>query len=49
MKQGFLEGSNVNLIAEMSSLMQAQRGYQFNAKVIQTADELENIANTLRQ
>lgn len=48
-KQGFLEGSNVNLIAEMSSLMQAQRGYQFNAKVIQTADELENIANTLRQ
>ena len=47
--QGSLEGSNVDMVTELSDLMRAQRGFQFNAKLVQTADELENIANTLRQ
>jgi len=46
--QGALESSNVDLSTEMVNLIQAQRGFQLASKVIQTADELENIANTLR-
>ena len=46
--QGVLEGSNVDMVKEMTDMMEAQRGFQFSTKLIQTADELENIANTLR-
>lgn len=48
-KQGALEGSNVDLATEMSNIIQAQRGFQLSTKVIQTVDEMENIANSLRQ
>jgi len=47
-EQGALEGSNVDIATEMSNLLQAQRGFQFSSKVIQAADEMESIANTLR-
>ncbi len=46
--QGALEGSNVDLASEMTNLLQAQRGFQCSVKIIQTADELEGIANSLR-
>lgn len=46
--KGVLEVSNVDLVTEMTNMMEVQRGFQFSAKLIQTADELENIANTLR-
>ena len=42
-----LEHSNVDLISEMQRMMTAQRGFQFGSRVIQTADEMEQIANTL--
>ncbi|MDF2567474.1 MAG: flagellar basal-body rod protein FlgG [Oscillospiraceae bacterium] len=45
---GYLEYSNVELADEMSSLISIQKAYQFNAKLIQTADEIENITNNLR-
>ncbi len=45
---GATELSNVDLIGEMTRMMIAQRGFQFNAKMIQTADELEQITNGLR-
>lgn len=44
--QGFLETSNVNPVAEVTSLITAQRAYEMNSRVITTADEmLRTIAN----
>lgn len=39
-QQGFLETSNVNPVEEISNLIQAQRAYELNSKVIQTADQM---------
>lgn len=47
--QGFLEGSNVSLIEELTDLMLAQRGYELNAKVIQAAGDMMGIINSLRR
>lgn len=47
--QGFLEGSNVSMIEELTNLMLAQRGYELNAKVIQAADDMLGIVNNLRR
>jgi flagellar basal-body rod protein FlgG len=47
--QGFLEGSNVSMIEELTSLMLVQRGYEMNAKVIQASDEMLGIVNSLRR
>lgn len=46
--QGRLEFSNVNLAQEMVKMIQGQRCFQMNAKMVQTADEVEAMANTLR-
>ena len=37
---GWLEGSNVDPIIEMTDLVKAQRGYEMNVKVISTSDEM---------
>lgn len=37
---GYLEGSNVDMATELTSLITAQRGFQLNTKVITTADEI---------
>jgi flagellar basal-body rod protein FlgG len=37
---GFLEGSNVEVVEEMVSLITAQRAYEINSRSIQTADEM---------
>lgn len=47
--QGMLEGSNVDLSSAMTDMMQAQRGYQLESRVIQTQDQLLQIANGIRQ
>lgn len=47
--QGFLEGSNVNLVEELTSLVLAQRGYEMNARLIQAADEMMSIVNNMRR
>jgi len=47
-EQGFLEGSNVDLIQEMIDLVIAQRAYEVNSKVIKAADEMLRINNNLR-
>ena len=47
--QGFLEGSNVNLVEELTNLILAQRGYEMNAKAIQAADDMLSIINNLRR
>lgn len=48
LSQGFLEGSNVSLVEELTTMMLAQRGYGINAKVLQAADEMLGIINNLR-
>lgn len=46
---GTLEGSNVNMADEFTRLIQAQRGYQLNSKVVQAWDDIQRMANDLRQ
>ena len=38
--QGFVESSNVNPIEEITNLIRAQRAYDMNSKVMQTADQM---------
>lgn len=44
-----LEMSSVDLAAEMVHLIETQRSYQLNARVVTTSDELMTIANNLRR
>jgi flagellar basal-body rod protein FlgG len=39
-RQGYLEGSNVNVVQEITALIQAQRAYELNSKVIDAADQM---------
>ena len=39
-KQGFVETSNVNVVEELVSMIQAQRAYEINSKAIQTSDQM---------
>ena len=45
---GALEGSNVDVGDEFTRMIQAQRGYQLNAKVVQSWDEIQQMANNLK-
>jgi len=47
LQSGFLEGSNVDLAEEMTSLMMAQRAYQLNAALYRHAEEMYRMANQL--
>jgi flagellar basal-body rod protein FlgG len=47
--QGALEGSNVELSAEMVQLLMVQRAYAANAQIVQAADQLMAMANGLRR
>jgi flagellar basal-body rod protein FlgG len=38
--QGFLEGSNVEVVTEMIDLIASQRAYEVNQRVVQAADEM---------
>ena len=40
MRQGYLEESGVDVVEEISELIEAQRGYELNSKVITAADEM---------
>jgi flagellar basal-body rod protein FlgG len=35
-----LEGSNVNVVNEITSLISAQRAYEMNSKVIEASDQM---------
>ncbi len=47
-RQGFLETSNINAVAEITSLITAQRAYELNSKVISASDEMMRTVTTLR-
>ena len=40
LRQGFLEESSVDAVREITDLIEAQRGYELNAKVITAADQM---------
>ncbi|WP_350343513.1 flagellar hook-basal body complex protein [Proteinivorax tanatarense] len=48
-KQGALEGSNVDLAEELTNIITAQRTYQATAKTIHTADEMMGQANNIKR
>jgi len=48
-RQGYLEGSNVQVADEMVNLIIAQRAYEMNSKVIQASDTMMQEANELRR
>jgi flagellar basal-body rod protein FlgG len=45
--QGFLEGSNVNIMEEMVNMIAGQRAYEINSKAIKTADDMLQMTNNL--
>jgi len=49
LRQGVLEGSNVNLSEEMTRLIRTQRAFQLASRALTTADEMEGIANNMRR
>jgi flagellar basal-body rod protein FlgG len=47
-RSGMLEGSNVNVVEELVDMIETQRAYEVNSKMIQAADEMmRNAAQTL--
>ena len=47
LQQGYLEASDVDLNQEMTALLLAQRGFELNSKIVQSADQLWSITNGL--
>ena len=48
-RQGYLEGSNVEVVAEMVALITAQRAYEVNSRAIRAGDEmLSNTSQLIR-
>ena len=48
LEQGALEQSNVDVVAEITSLITAQRSYEMNSNVISTSDEMLQALSRLR-
>ncbi|MFD2368414.1 flagellar hook-basal body protein [Brevibacillus sp. GCM10020057] len=48
LRQGALETSNVNMMEEMSQLVNIQRAYQLNSRALGISDQMMGIANSLR-
>jgi flagellar basal-body rod protein FlgG len=44
-RQGMLEGSNVNIVEEMVNMIETQRAYEINSKMISAVDEMLRNAN----
>lgn len=47
--QGFLEGSNVDVVKEMVDLIQAQRAYETNSKMVQSAEDMMSVTNSIKR
>lgn len=46
--QGSLETSNVDIVTEITNLITAQRAYEMNSKVINTADQMMTTTNQMK-
>lgn len=49
LQQGFLEQSNVDIVKEMVGLIQAQRAYETNSKMVQTAEDMMAMTNSIKR
>ena len=47
-RQGYLEQSSVDVVAEITELIEAQRGYELNSKVLSAADEMLSTTSRIR-
>jgi flagellar basal-body rod protein FlgG len=45
--QGYVEQSNTSIVNEFINLIQAQRGYEANSKVVTAADQMYQLVNNL--
>lgn len=43
--QGYIEGSNVNVVEELVSMIETQRAYEMNSKAISTSDQMLQFVN----
>lgn len=48
LRQGYLEDSSVDAVREITELIEAQRGYELNAKVISAADQMLGATTQVR-
>lgn len=48
LRQGYLEESSVDVVAEITELIEAQRGYELNARVMSAADEMLSATTRIR-
>jgi flagellar basal-body rod protein FlgG len=48
LRQGYLESSSVDAVREITELIEAQRGYEMNAKVISAADQMMGATTQIR-
>ncbi len=48
LRQGYLEDSSVDAVREITELIEAQRGYEMNAKVISAADQMMGATTQVR-
>jgi flagellar basal-body rod protein FlgG len=47
LQQGYVENSNVDVVAEFVQMILAQRAYESNSKVIHVADDMYSQINAL--
>lgn len=47
LRQGFIEGSNVEVVSELVSLITAQRAYEINSRAIRAGDEMLSTASDI--
>jgi len=48
LRQGYLEGSSVDPVREVTELIAAQRGYELNSKVISAVDQMLGATTQIR-
>lgn len=48
-RQGFLEKGNVEVVKEMTSLIEAQRTYELNSKMVKASDNMMQTANNVKR
>lgn len=47
--QGYLEDSNVDVVKEMVQLIEAQRAYETNSKMVQSAEDMMSVTNSIKR
>jgi flagellar basal-body rod protein FlgG len=47
LRQGYLEGSNVDAVTELVDMIMAQRTYELNSKVVRAGDRMLQTSNMI--